>query len=133
MISIPVIADTVVYEFDLGTIEAAGFKTGSLVCRVHSGVSPDVPTPNPYVEVKLKAYRVWPFDSAVVRFQDNEPSALITTEKIDADTPDGTLVSSGDATALSAPALRIVAEITANGGSTSAGTFTISAAILLFD
>lgn len=133
VISIPVISDTVVYEFDLATLEASGFKTGSLAARVHSGVGPDVPIPNPFVEVKLKAYRVWPFDSGVVRFQDNDPSALITTEKIDSDTKDGTLVSSGEAAPLSAPALRIVAEITANGGTTTAGTFTISAAILLFD
>jgi len=122
----PNLADGNSYEIELvAALDVSSFKTCALVLRLHEGVDD--------LEVKLKAYNVWPFGDAVgVRFQDKETTAVASTAVAIGLADAGKLLTTTSPATIVAPALRIVAELKANGGIVQGGNLvTISGGIVL--
>ena len=131
-ISIPAIANGQVYNVDLATaLDTSACKSGAIAWRLHS-------LPGANTELRIKAYRVWPYDPGLARFQESPgaPVVVIETFAADANSTVGDLITTdtaqGTPDKLNTPALRVVLEVAAVGGTTVAGSVTISAAFLAY-
>jgi hypothetical protein len=132
LLSIPAIASGLTYEVELATaVDTSGHKAGAIVWRLHSATGANT-------EIRVKAYRVWPYDPGLARFQETPgaPQVVIETFKADGNSAPGELittdVSQGTPDQIYSPALRVVLEVAAVGGTSGAGTLTVSAALMLY-
>lgn len=122
----PAITDGNTAEVELiRALETSGFKTLSPFMRLHLGFD--------NLEVTLKAYGVWPLAiGSEPLFPDKSQTAVATCATAVGLADAGFLLTTATPGTIRSPAIRIVAELKANGADIDAGTpVTISAGAIL--
>lgn len=122
----PAISDTTTTELELvRAFDVSGYRKGMLLLRQHSGAV--------NLEIALRAYKVWPGETADPVFQDEAEDPIAYTNFAVGLADNGKLVTNTTPSDLYSPALRVFIALKANGGAIAAGTrIIISAGISLF-